>query len=176
MQVFHNQYRNQPFSFADLISRIMEINELYLKTAFCCMACDGDIAPKELEFIRSYVSNNELFSVVDVENKLNEYVADINQQGISFLNDYLKDIANMSLTETQELNIVRIAIQMIEVDNKIEYSEISFFKRIRLNLNISDVTILEDMPDKEDYLLPDIILKEYEFVLNTPFLNINLKN
>lgn len=95
----------------DLISRIMEINELYLKTAFCCMACDGDIAPKELEFIRSYVSNNELFSVVDVENKLNEYVADINQQGISFLNDYLKDIANMSLTETQELNIVRIAIQ-----------------------------------------------------------------
>ena len=128
----------------------MEINELYLKTAFCCMACDGDIAPKELEFIRSYVSNNELFSVVDVENKLNEYVADINQQGISFLNDYLKDIANMSLTETQELNIVRIAIQMIEVDNKIEYSEISFFKRIRL--------------------------KEYEFVLNTPFLNINLKN
>ena len=30
--------------------------------------------------------------------------------------------------------------------------------------------------DKEDYLLPDIILKEYEFVLNTPFLNINLKN
>ena len=154
----------------------MEINELYLKTAFCCMAFDGDIAPKELEFIRSYVSNNELFSVVDVENKLNEYVADINQQGISFLNDYLKDIANMSLTETQELNIVRIAIQMIEVDNKIEYSEISFFKRIRLNLNISDVTILEDMPDKEDYLLPDIILKEYEFVLNTPFLNINLKN
>lgn len=113
---------------------------------------------------------------MDVENKLNEYVADINQQGISFLNDYLKDIANMSLTETQELNIVRIAIQMIEVDNKIEYSEISFFKRIRLNLNISDVTILEDMPDKEDYLLPDIILKEYEFVLNTPFLNINLKN
>ncbi len=50
----------------------MEINELYLKTAFCCMACDGDIAPKELELIRSYVSNNELFSMVDVEKKLNE--------------------------------------------------------------------------------------------------------
>lgn len=153
----------------------MEINELYLKTAFCCMACDGDIALKELELIRSYVSNNKLFSMVDVEKKLNEYVADINQHGISFLNHYLKDIANMSLIEIQELNIVRIAIQMIEADNKIEYSEISFFKRIRLNLNISDATILEDMPDKEDYLLPDIILKEYEFVLNTPFLNINLK-
>ncbi|MEY8725952.1 TerB family tellurite resistance protein [Bacteroides xylanisolvens] len=154
----------------------MEINELYLKTAFCCMACDGNIVPKEVQLIKNYASNSGLFTMLDVESKLNEYVANINQQGGSFLNDYLKDIANASLTEIQELDIVRIAIQMIEADNKIEYSEISFFKRIRLNLNISDAIILEDMPDKEDYLLPDIILKEYEFVLDTPFLNINLEN
>ena len=41
-------------------------------------------------------------------------------------------------------------------------------------------TIFEEMggiyTQVGDYLLPDIILKEYEFVLNTPFLNINLKN
>lgn len=154
----------------------MEINELYLKTAFCCMACDGNIVPKEVQLIKNYASNSGLFTMLDVESKLNEYVANINQQGVSFLNDYLKDVANASLTEIQELDIVRIAIQMIEADNKIEYSEISFFKRIRLNLNISDAIILEDMPDKEDYLLPDIIMKEYEFVLDTPFLNINLEN
>ena len=35
------------------------------------MACDGDIAPKELEIYNGATfSNNELFSVVDVENKL----------------------------------------------------------------------------------------------------------
>lgn len=89
----------------------METNELYLKTAFCCMACDGDIAPEELELIREYTSNNELFLHLDVESKLNEYVAEINQKGVLFLNTYLKDIANLSLTEMQELNIVRIAIQ-----------------------------------------------------------------
>lgn len=153
----------------------MEVSELYLKTAFCCMACDGDIAPKELELIKNYASNSELFSMLDVEGKLNEYVAEINQQGISFLNMFLRDIADLVLTEIQELNIVRIAIQMIEADDKIEYSEISFFKKIRLNLNISDAMILENMPDKEDYLLPDVIQKECEFVLDTTFSTINLK-
>lgn len=153
----------------------METNELYLKTAFCCMACDGDIAPEELELIREYISSNELFLHLDVESKLNEYVVEINQKGVLFLNTYLKDIANLSLTEMQELNIVRIAIQMIEADNKVEYSEVYFFKKIRLNLNISDAVILENMPGKEDYLLPDIIENEYEFILDTAFLTIDLK-
>lgn len=153
----------------------MKINELYLKTAFCCMVCDGDIAFKELELIKNNAFGSELFSNLDVEDKLNEYVADINRSGISFLNNYLKDIANSSLTEIQELNIIKIAIQIIEADDKIEYSEISFFKKIRFNLAISDETILEEMPDKEDYLLPDIIQKEFEFVLDTSFSTIHLK-
>lgn len=154
----------------------MEINELYLKTAFCCMACDGDIASEELELLKDYASNSELFLKVGIENKLNEYVAEINRQGISFLNAYLKEIASFPLTEVQEMNIVKIAIQMIEADHKIEYSEISFFKKIRLKLSISDEAILAEMPDKEDYLLPDIIQKDYEFVLDSVFSTINLKN
>lgn len=154
----------------------MEINELYLKTAFCCMACDGDIASEELELIKEYASNSDLFLNLDIENKLNEYVIKINQQGFSFLNSYFKDLTSFSLTEVQELNIVRIAIQMIEADNKIEYSEISFFKKIRLQLSISDEAILAEIPNKEDYLLPDIIQTEYEFVSDSAFSTINLYN
>lgn len=154
----------------------MEINELYLKTAFCCMACDGDIASEELELIKKHASNSELFQKLDIESKLNEYVAGINKQGVLFLNSYLREVVSSFLTEAQELNIVKIAIQMIEADNKIEYSEISFFKKIRLNLSISDKVILAEMPDKEDYLLPDIIQKEYEFVLDSAFSTINLKS
>lgn len=28
--------------------------ELYLKTAFCCMVCDGNIAEEEVQLIRDY--------------------------------------------------------------------------------------------------------------------------
>lgn len=61
-------------------------NELYLKTAFCCMACDGDIANEEVDLIRNYVRESSLFEGLEVERLLNEYIQKINAQGIAFLN------------------------------------------------------------------------------------------
>ena len=129
-------------------------NELSLRTAFACMACDGDIATEEIALVKQFTEQSELFSTINVESQLNDYVKQINEQGKKFLSGYLSDIANSELTENEEMEIVRIAIQTIEADNKIEYSEISFFKKIRQRLNVSDETILTEFPDKEDYLLP----------------------
>ena len=148
-------------------------NELYLKTVFACMACDGDIAPEEIAVVKELADKADLFSNFDVESKLNDYVSQINQQGRVFLTTYLNDIANTELTEKEEMQIVGIAIQTIEADNKIEYSEVSFFKKIRQRLNVSDETILATFPDKEDYLLPDIKMPE-EMNWNVHFENINL--
>lgn len=148
-------------------------NELYLRTAFACMACDGDIAVEEIALVKKMAEQSNLFSSIDVENKLNEYVNQINKQGRSFLSTYLSDLANAGLTEKEEFEIVRIAIKTIEADNRIEYSEISFFKKIRQRLNLSDETILSEFPDKEDYLLPDIKMPD-EMNWNVHFENITL--
>ena len=110
-----------------------------------------------------------------MESKLNDYVSQINQQGKVFLTTYLNDIANAKMTEKEEMQIVGIAIQTIEADNKIEYSEISFFKKIRQRLTVSDETILAEFPDKEDYLLPDIKMPE-EINWNVQFENIQLNS
>ena len=104
----------------------METNVLYLKTAFSCMACDGEIAAEELELVKQYANSSALFEGLDIERKLNEFVAEINDQGQSFLAGYISEVANAQLHEEQELNLARIAIRMIEADNKIKYSEISF--------------------------------------------------
>ena len=153
----------------------MEItnNELYLRTAFACMACDGDIAVEEIALVKKMAEQSDLFSSIDVENKLNEYVNQINKQGRSFLSTYLSDLTNAGLTEKEEFEIVRIAIKTIEADNRIEYSEISFFKKIRQRLNLSDETILAEFPEKEDYLLPDIKMPD-EMNWNVHFENITL--
>lgn len=153
----------------------MEItnNELYLRTAFACMACDGDIVVEEIALVKKMTEQSDLFSSIDVENKLNEYVSQINKQGRSFLSTYLSDLTNAGLTEKEEFEIVRIAIKTIEADNRIEYSEISFFKKIRQRLNLSDETILSEFPDKEDYLLPDIKMPE-DMNWNVHFENIQL--
>jgi len=162
----------------------METNELYLMTAFSCMACDGEIADEELLLVKHFAQTSKLFDGLDVENKLNEYVSEINSHGNDFLAGYIKNVANANLTEVQELELAKIAIKMIEADNKIEYSEISFFKRIRSKLSVTDEMLLEifkgetlfdKFPEVEsdDFLLPDIMVDD-DADWNASFKNINL--
>ena len=135
----------------------MTTSELLLKTAFCCMACDGEIAPEEVQLVKKITEKSELFSSLDVEKELNMFIAQINEQGKAFLANYIQELAEAQLSQKEELQLVKLAIQTIEADENVEYSEVSFFKRIRAKLSISDEAILEALPDKEDYLLPDIM-------------------
>ena len=146
----------------------MERNELYLKTAFCCMACDGEIADEEVALLNRTASNEHVFDGLDIQNKINEYVSAINNQGKQFLDNYLDDVKVAELNDDDALQLIKIAIETIEADNQIEYSEVSFFKRVRKNLSISDEVILKSIPDKEDYLLPDVE-DDFDFDWNVTF-------
>ena len=130
---------------------------LYLKTILCCSACDGEIAPEEISTLKSIILNMDVFKTIDVENELNKLIEALNEKGAEFLMEYVDSISEITLTEEEQLLIVKLAIDIIEADNEILYSEVKFFKRIRRNLTISDEKILSQLPDKEDYLLPDII-------------------
>jgi hypothetical protein len=138
----------------------METNELFLKTAFCFMACDGEIANEEILLIKKLAANSDIFNGINISVILNSYVDDINRKGEAFLSNFLYDISKLDLSPEIELQIIKTAFQAIEADNNIEYSEISFFKKLRNKLKITDKTILNEFPDKEDYLLPDIIVKD----------------
>ena len=45
----------------------MKTNELYLKTLFCCCACDGEIAQEEVDMIKELTENSTLFQEIQVE-------------------------------------------------------------------------------------------------------------
>lgn len=141
----------------------METNELYLKTLFCCSACDGEIASEEVSLVKCLTLNDSTFDGLDVENILNAYVEKINKQGSIFLKDYLNEVANASLTEEEQVKLIELAIKMIEADNQILYSEVKFFKKIRNRMSVSDESILAKLPNSEDYLLPDIMVEEKDF-------------
>lgn len=139
----------------------MKTNELYLKTAFCCMACDGDIAPEEVEKIKGLPQ----FKEMNLQQLLSGYLTQLKAEGNGFLKKYLDEIKAANLTEDEECELTSIAVQTIEVDKSIEYNEIAFFKKIRKRLNASDDKLLTAIPENpaiidqispEDYLLPDI--------------------
>lgn len=134
----------------------MALNELYLRTVFCCMACDGEIADEEVALLNKLVLTEQVFGDLDIQMSINNYIESINKLGKVFLEEYLEDVRNAYLDDSTSLQLVKIAIDTIEADNQVEYSEVSFFKRIRKQLSIKDEVILEAMPDKEDYLLPDV--------------------
>ena len=152
----------------------MKTSEIYLLTAFVCSACDGDIASREVALLKDWSDKSELFGDIDVEAKLNEYVESINKHGNRFIKDFLLVLASNDFTEEEQLQIIRVAIDMIEADGLILYSEVKFFKKLRSCLSISDNTILNVLPDKEDYLLPDIKTSDFIFDEDIKFAEINL--
>lgn len=140
----------------------MESNELYLKTLFCCSACDGDIAPEEVNLVKTLSQNEKSFESLNVENVLNGYITEINEQGRLFLKNYLNEVSDANLSEDEQLKIIELAVRMIEADNQILYSEVKFFKKLRSRLPVDDETILKKYPGFEDYLLPDINSEDKE--------------
>lgn len=124
------------------------------------MACDGDIAEDEVNMMRELFARDSLFSGLDVESLINNWIQKINENGARFLQSFLDEIPTVDLSEQEQLLLVKIAINTIEADNRIEYSEVKFFKKIRSKLSVSDESILSEFPDKEDFLLPDINVSE----------------
>ena len=150
----------------------MELNELLLRTAFACMACDGDIASEEVELIKKIATEKHLFGDIDIDKELKKLVEEINTQGKSFLKRYLTILAEQDMTEEEELNIADVAVQTIRADNIIQYSEIKFFKVLRSNLKlVTDETLLEKIDGiDENYLAQDIqadYLQIYDDYFNT---------
>ena len=153
----------------------MTKEELYLKTIFCCIACDGDIATEEVDMVRELCVKDRFFHNLDSEKYLNSWITEINEQGGMFLQSYLKELISVDLNETEQLLIVSLAIKAIEADNRIEYAEVKFFKKIRSRLTISDEAILTEHPDKDDFLLPDISIAEIpQWDNNTHFSQISI--
>ena len=150
----------------------MEQNKLLLRTAFACMSCDGDIVTEEVDLIKQMSKEKHLFGDIDIDKELNELVNEINVKGKGFLKQYLVNLAEQTLSEEQELNVADVAVQTIRSDNKIEYSEIKFFKILRSNLKIvSDEMLLEKIEGiDENYLAQDIradYLQMYDDYFNT---------
>lgn len=154
----------------------MEYKLLLLKTLFCCSACDGEIAPEEVALVKSLAENDTRFSDMDIEAVLYGFIAEINASGKVFLKKYLNELAETKLSDEEQVSLIDLAIKMIEADNQVLYSEVKFFKKLRACLSVSDEAILNVLPEKEEYLLPDVKSSELVFDEDLKFAEIDFKS
>lgn len=136
-------------------------DKLLLKTAFCCMAADGNIDNKEISFIKSMCEKSELFKNFNFQEEINQLVTKLNTNGKVFIQHYFDLLKTIDLSEKEELTLIDYAIQTINADEVVEYAEIKFFKNIRHRLKISNENILAKFPDLEQYLEEDIITDSF---------------
>lgn len=150
----------------------ISFNKLLLKTAFSCMACDGDIDKREVVLIKTMHQEKKTFGEIDINQELGNLLLEINRDGQKFFKRYFNELASSELTEENELKIIEAAIDTIKADEKVEYSEIKFFKVIRSKLRIKNEPILDKHPDFEEYLEQDIISESYLARLQDDFFDI----
>jgi uncharacterized tellurite resistance protein B-like protein len=151
----------------------IHFNKLLLKTAFSCMACDGDIDKREIVLIKKMHQEKKVFGEIEFNQELDNLLLEINHDGQGFLRSYFNELKTSELSEENELKIIEIAIDTIKADDKVEYSEIKFFKVIRSNLKIKNDVILGVHPDFEEYLEQDIISESYLSRLQDDFFDTN---
>lgn len=154
----------------------LHFNKLLLKTAFSCMACDGDIDKREVKLIKQLQKEHKTFGEIDINAELDTLLLAINKDGHQFLKGYFNELTTTELTEANELKLIEVAIDTIKADDKVEYSEIKFFKVIRSKLKIDNEPILEKHPDFEDYLEQDIITDSYLSRLQDDFFDTHISN
>jgi hypothetical protein len=135
------------------------------------MACDGDIDKREVKLIKKLHKESNTFGEINLNAELDTLLAAINKDGHHFLKSYLKELSTSELSEANELKIVEVAIDTIKADEKVEYSEIKFFKVIRSKLKIGNDLILEKNPEFEEYLEQDIISESYLSRLQDDFFD-----
>ena len=148
-------------------------NKLLLKTSFSCMACDGDIDKREVVLIKSMHQEKKIFGEIDINQELENLLLEINRDGHKFLRSYFNELTSTELSEQDELKLIEVAIDTINADDKVEYSEVKFFKVIRSKLKINNEPILAKHPDFEDYLEQDIISESYLARLQDDFFDTN---
>lgn len=123
------------------------MDTILIKTAFCCMACDGDISEDEIKMLES----SSLLSDFSKDDFLRE-VSSFKNDGKKYLKDYVALLADksMNMLSEKKTSILRLAVDMIKADGVVKYSEIKFFKLIMSVLNVSPKFVLENIEDIDD--------------------------
>lgn len=113
------------------------------RTAFCFMACDGQIHDREINEIKRLADTTTYFKGVKVEEELRLLVKSVKEEGRSIFKHYLDDIGKHEYDVVQELMLLEVALRVIYVDVRIDANEVKFVRLLRSKLQVPDEIILQ---------------------------------
>lgn len=118
-----------------------ELQKLLFRTAFCVMACDGEIHPDEIKEIKKMNKSSAYFQGIDFSDELDFLIVSLKTKGKFIIEDIGREIQNAKLSTVQELLLLEIILRMIYADNRVDENEIKLLRYFRSKLNLHDQTI-----------------------------------
>jgi|TARA_B110000971_G_scaffold214467_1_gene246575 uncharacterized tellurite resistance protein B-like protein len=121
----------------------IEFKKILFKTAFCVMACDGDIDELEIEEMKKIDSSTSYFNDIDLSNELTSLISSVKSRGKIVVQELFKTLRDNELSMVQELLIIEVALRIINADNKVDENEIKFLNLLRSKLDIANATLID---------------------------------
>ena len=138
-----------------------DFDKILIRSAFCCMATDGEIDKKEIRSLKKLCEQSSLMNDFNFLEEINLLVEEINSKGKQFIISHMNLLSSCNLSEQEELEILNFCYHTIMADDEIHYSEIKFFKNIRHRLKLSDDKILSKYPHLEEFIAKDIVTETF---------------
>lgn len=133
-----------------------EFQRLLFRTAFCVMACDGNIDEREVREIKAMNKSAAFFQGIDLSEELELLLISLKEKGKNFVNELITSLNKVDLSTVQELLILEVAFRIVYADEKVDENEVNFIKFLRSQLKVYD-EIIRDRFGAVEYLFD----KEY---------------
>lgn len=116
---------------------------LLFRTAFCLMACDGDIDEREVLEMRKMNESGAYFRGIDLSDELDELLRDLKEKGRKIVQELFDTLKGVELNFVQELLLLEISFRIINADERVDENEIKFVRYLRSKLCVYDEIILD---------------------------------
>ena len=120
-----------------------DFKKLLFKTAFCVMACDGNIDESEIEEMKKIDSSTTYFNDIDLSIELDNLISDLKNKNVKIVKNLFDSLRENTLSISQELLILEVTLRIINADNIIDENEVKFLNLIRSKLDVADKIISE---------------------------------
>ena len=118
-----------------------DFQRLLFRTAFCLMACDGNIDAREVNEIKLMNKSSAYFTGIDLSAELEKLLADLKAKGKDIVDELFDTLAKLNLGMVQELLLLEVSFRLVHADEKVDENEIKFLRFLRSKLKVHDEVI-----------------------------------
>ena len=114
-----------------------------LQTAFCVMACDGEIHELEINEIREVGTSTPYFGDLDLEAEIETLLAELKDKGRAFFSGYFESLEKQDIDDIQKLLLFEVTLRIIYADKRLDENEVRFLRALKKRLGLMDELILD---------------------------------